>query len=348
MEKQYAIMHTEKGSGTGGGSGNHIDRVEGMEHCYPHADPERTKYNREYAPDSYTKISMSDAIKLRVKEGYNGKRKIRKDAVKFLETVYSGSSKQMWNLFDERRLNDWVRAVAEFTKREFGEKNVVRFTLHLDEQTPHIHCVHVPLTEDGRLSAKEIIGNKTNMSERQDRYAEAMKSFGLLRGEKNTGVKHDTAKDYYRRIKITEEEMPKLISKGSLGINKGKTLENHKTALKTALMDIQKLKSQKEKVSKWKKKNKEVISKLKNQVEILQRDCFEAEMREVELKKDLSNAKEEAQVWKNQYKDALVNPNLELHKNNRLKVFDEIQEKRAIERFERRQNDNDQGNGIGM
>ena len=66
--------------------------------------------------------------------------------------------------------------------------------LHRDEKTPHLHVVTVNLTKDGRLSAKEILGNPKAMQERQDRYAEQMKSFGLERGLKNTGIDHEDAK----------------------------------------------------------------------------------------------------------------------------------------------------------
>ena len=65
----------------------------------------------------------------------------------------------------------------------------------------HIHAVTVPLTEDGRLSARELLGNPKEMSQRQDRYADQMKSFGFQRGIKATGVKHEDAKTYYARIK---------------------------------------------------------------------------------------------------------------------------------------------------
>ena len=35
--------------------------------------------------------------------------------------------------------------------------------VHMDEKTPHLHLCFVPLTADGRLSAKEIIGNRKNL-----------------------------------------------------------------------------------------------------------------------------------------------------------------------------------------
>jgi len=65
--------------------------------------------------------------------------------------------------------------------------------------------VTVPITEDGRLSAKSVLGDRKEMSARQDRYAEKMAEFGLKRGLKRTGIKHEDAKEYYARIKKHEE-----------------------------------------------------------------------------------------------------------------------------------------------
>ena len=54
----------------------------------------------------------------------------------------------------------WIVANLDFIKKEFGSENLVRFAVHRDEKTMHIHAVTVNLTKDGRLSAKEIIGSK--------------------------------------------------------------------------------------------------------------------------------------------------------------------------------------------
>ena len=37
-----------------------------------------------------------------------------------------------------------------------GIENVINATVHMDEATPHMHLGIVPVTEDGRLSAKDI------------------------------------------------------------------------------------------------------------------------------------------------------------------------------------------------
>lgn len=88
-----------------------------------------------------------------------------------------------------------------FVSERFGGRNVVDFTLHMDERTPHIHCVIVPLTKDGRLSAKEVMGDRRKLSELQDCYGKAMQSkFGLQRGFKGSTATHDSVREYYGRI----------------------------------------------------------------------------------------------------------------------------------------------------
>lgn len=286
----YAVYHTEKGSSSSGGIGNHIDRTEGMEHTFQHADPERRHLNQNFrVPKDRQNMSLSDAINDRIKEGYNGKRKIRTDAVKFQTHILTGSHERMKEIFENPELaKKWLQANYKFVQDEFGKENLVRFTLHRDEKTPHIHAVTVPLTADGRLSAKETIGNKKAMQERQDRYAKAMQPFGLERGIKNTGIKHENATEYYARMKkandIGDENEIKA-SKNVLGVYTPKSvseLENavksQKTALKSKELELQKekelrkqtiettqIKLKKIEVLQWEKQNLiQEIKKLEN------------------------------------------------------------------------------------
>jgi len=251
----FAVYHSEKGKGSGGGAGNHIDRKEGMEHTYPHADPERKDLNinfKVYADRQNLKIS--EAINERIKEGYKGKRAIRKDSVKFVKHIMTGSHDAMVEMSkDKDKFQDWIKENMKFLEKEYGEKNIIRFNLHMDEKTPHIHAVTVPLTEDGRLSAREIFGNKKNLQERQDRYACAMEKFNLVRGVRSTGIKHEKANEYYARMeeaKKNSQNMQNLQGFDSfLGIkteNKAKTIEKQKKALEGLKMSFIELKEKAE------------------------------------------------------------------------------------------------------
>ena len=114
----------------------------------------------------------------------------------------------------------------------FGKENIVRFTLHMDERTPHIHCVFVPITEDGRLSAKEIFyPGKFIPWHRTDTGND--EAFGFERGEKGSLAVHDTPKEYYGRVAQTNKEIENLVVKGLLGTDWKKTAENAINALKS-------------------------------------------------------------------------------------------------------------------
>ena len=233
----YAVYHVEKGQTSSGGIGNHIDRKKGAEHTYQHADPSRRHLNQNYeVHQGREKIPLHQAIEERIKEGYTGQKAIRKDAVKYNTHILTGSHEDMKRIFSNpQTAQKWIDENRKFIEKEFGKENVVRFTLHMDEKTPHIHAVTIPLTQDGRLSAKEIIGNKKEMQARQDRYASHMMQFGLQRGIRNTGIKHENATEYYARMNQAKEVAEKTeikVEKGLLGY-KAESVQELKNAVKS-------------------------------------------------------------------------------------------------------------------
>lgn len=235
----FAVYHVEKGKGAGGGLGHHVDRTEGKEYTYKHADPGRKGLNVPIIGlrNNADKKPLPQAIKDRIAEGYKGKRAVRKDAVKYLSHVLTGSHEEMTAIFQDKQKKDaWIRAAAGFAINEFGKDNIVRGVVHLDEKTPHLHVITVPLTKDGRLSAKEIVGNKSDLQARQDRFAKAMEPFGLERGIRNTGIKHENAKDYYARInKANKKDISSDLEpvSGVFGVNKSKSIEKYQDTVKS-------------------------------------------------------------------------------------------------------------------
>lgn len=215
----FAVFHPGKGSGAGGGIGNHIDRSEGQEHTYPHADIARRSLNINCSlPSGRHLANLPDSINGRIKEGYTGKKAIRKDGVRFLSLVLTGTHEDMVQLAaDAEKFKKWQQANYDFVKKEFGEANIIRFTLHMDEKTPHIHAIVVPLTIDGRLSAKELMGNKKNLSLRQDRYAEAMETFGLIRGVRESKANH-TGEGWYLEQLRQAKEAPNKATVPTFGV----------------------------------------------------------------------------------------------------------------------------------
>jgi len=272
----YCVYHSQKGKASGGPLGSHIDRQKGKEYTYKNADAELSQYNREFAcPGDRHKWPMHLAIQDRIIEGYNNKRKIRTDAVKFVNHTLTGSHDKMMRLLEQpEEFEKWIQENRKFIETEFGAENIVRFTLHLDEKTPHIHAVTVPLTETGNLSWKELAGGKQEMHERQTRYHEQMQQFGFDRGVEWTGIKHEDRKEYDKRIKKAKNQDLEAILepvKGFFGINTDKTIEKHEESIKRLKMALEESKDKelkldlKLKSDQEHKKQNELIQKIQQE-----------------------------------------------------------------------------------
>ena len=58
----------------------------------------------------------------------------------------------------------------------------------------------VPLTQDGRLSAKEFIGNKAQMQADQTTFAAAVRDLGLQRGIEGSKARHTRIQAFYEAL----------------------------------------------------------------------------------------------------------------------------------------------------
>ena len=220
QNKKYCIMRVEKVKGGGGGKA-HVASLE-KEHCRDAADEEALK---EKNPEiDWERTEYNYAIKNPWGHNYIGDRgrswndvideqltlhditKVRKDAVRMLDGLYTASPEWFADASEEEQ-EAYFRDCVDFHERYFGE--VISARVHLDEATPHLQIVSIPITEDNRLSAKEIIGNRAKMSQRQtDFWEEVGQKYGLERGEiKEPGQarKHATLAQYKR-----EQEEKKL------------------------------------------------------------------------------------------------------------------------------------------
>jgi len=180
------VFNIRKNKGNAGAVGAHIDRAPGMEHMFSNADQNRRHLNKKFEINDYCKLPLSKAINQRIADGYKGKRALRSDAVKSLGIVLTGSHEHMHKIFKNEKVRKyWLNQSYKFLADEFGQDNIVRFDLHMDERTPHVHAVIVPLTSDGRLSAREVMGNKSNLKRLRKKYATAVQRLGLQYGIEN-------------------------------------------------------------------------------------------------------------------------------------------------------------------
>lgn len=80
---------------------------------------------------------------------------VRKDAVHMCGLIVSSDSAFFEKLAPEDTKRFFEESKAFLT--EFvGAENVISAMVHMDEKTPHMHFLHVPVTPDNRLNAKNI------------------------------------------------------------------------------------------------------------------------------------------------------------------------------------------------
>ena len=115
---------------------------------------------------------------------------------------------------------DWANTCMEFVYNDLGytKEQVLHSVIHLDEATPHIHCVVVPLvkkldkrtnTERFTISKKQYIRDKIHLSELQDKYHKRLtdKGYDLERGIKGSDRKHIKIKDYKKINRKLEQNL---------------------------------------------------------------------------------------------------------------------------------------------
>lgn len=147
------------------------------------------------------KQQIQHVIAKNVKPG----KKIRKDAVLVAEFLVT-SDKPFFDKLSPDEQKRYFETTKDFLAKRYGEQNLVYATVHNDEKTPHMHVGIVPVTEDGRLSAKEVVGNRMQLVKLQDDFNAHVNALGynLERGVSSNRKHVETAK--FKAITSIEAE----------------------------------------------------------------------------------------------------------------------------------------------
>jgi len=193
---KFAIMRCKKlGSmGSVAKSLNHAFR----ERETLNADPTKTIDNEHMAASS-TDEAMGK-LRARLPE------KRRKDAVVCVEYMMTASP-EWWQTASKQQQTEFFDKSLKWLTNKYGAENVIVATVHRDETSPHMTAFVAPITKDGRLSAKDCIGNKTQMSNDQTTFAGAVSHLGLERGIEGSKAKHQTIKAFYAAIEKPAREV---------------------------------------------------------------------------------------------------------------------------------------------
>ena len=200
----YGIIRVQKVKAPAVGSMQyHNDRVPGQ-HSNEDIDQEKSNLNKEYIEHGSYRAEVNERIE-RFRES---SRKIRKDAVVLAEGVATASPE----FFDGKSREEvmaYFDDVFEFCNSEFGEQNLVHFTVHMDETTPHAHFGFTPI-KDGTLSWKNYFDGRDALRGFQNRYWERVgKQWGLERGETGSGRTHKTTQEMKREAQREIKELDK-------------------------------------------------------------------------------------------------------------------------------------------
>ena len=213
----YAIIRNDKLTRVDAqGSYIHNDR-RSKGHSNKDIDPTRTHLNFWCKKNELTYIKEFD----RIKKEYDLKGNIRSNSIIMCEMMITSDNE----FFDKIGLEETKRYFKESYKfvcnyKNLGEKYIVSAAVHLDETTPHMHLVYIPVihTKDeqgntiDKICARDFWRGRDSYRKLQNDFHKYVtsKGFDLERGlpVEETGAKHQKIEDLK---KITNFENTKKV-----------------------------------------------------------------------------------------------------------------------------------------
>ena len=225
--------------------GSHNKREKKAYNSNPNIKLELTKDNIEIVPlkEKYVK-GFHDLVKDYEKEHNERMKNEREDRKRTFNQMLNKSKNvvadellftathQFFANMSKEDIRKWADTCMEFVYEDLGytKEQVLHATVHLDEETPHLHCVVIPLikkldkrtnTERYTISKKAYIKDKIHLSELQDKYHQRLtdKGYDLERGIKGSTAKHQKVKElkkttryYEQRVEVVNTRIDKAMN----------------------------------------------------------------------------------------------------------------------------------------
>ena len=213
----YAIIRNEKLTRVESyGAYVHNDR-KAKNHSNRDIDPTRTHLNFYCKENELTYIREFD----RMKEEYDLKGNLRKNSIIMCQMMIT-SDNEFFNKIGLEETKRYFRESYNFVcnYKNLGERNIVSAAVHLDETTPHMHLVFIPVihtkNEEGnaidKICARDFWRGRDSYRNLQNDFHKYVtsKGFDLERGlpVEETGAKHYKIEDLK---KITNFENTKKV-----------------------------------------------------------------------------------------------------------------------------------------
>ena len=187
MSATHLSISVHKSKSTSANQQHHTERFDAKhKHTNESIDPSKSDQNINLRPD--LQGSYNQRFNKIMDEHYTGRRK--KDGTPWLASGKNASikllqisvnigevdddGKPITKMSDDELVKLYKDDIYPMLEEEYGRENIVGAAIHLDESKPHLHIDVVPLTEDGRLSAKEVVGGKGKMHKKQTEWLEKM------------------------------------------------------------------------------------------------------------------------------------------------------------------------------
>lgn len=202
----FAVVHMQKIKGGGvRGIQSHNNR-EHPPKTNPDIDFSRTAENYDLIyHDNYYR-----GVKQTIEFFATETNTVRKDAVVMCSFIITSDEQTMKAMPKQTQREFFEDSLKWFAER-YGGSNIINATVHMDETTPHMHLGIVPITEDGRLSAKSIFTRK-ELSEIQTCFSkEVGAKYGLERGKEGSERKHLSEQQF--KLQKTNEKFKEIESK---------------------------------------------------------------------------------------------------------------------------------------
>ena len=225
----------------------HNERTKETYASNPDVDTSRSKYNfhliepqGKYRAEAERQIKAAGC-------------RTRSDSVRVVEALFTASPKFFQGKTPEE-IRAFFQASMDFLTQHQPRETIISAVVHMDEQTPHMHLSFVPLTADGRLSAKEIVGNKKKLTWWQDEFWKHMvkKYPDLERGESasQTGRDHIPPRLFKEMTRLDKQrqQLEDLLT-GVTAFNAKSRIEAIQELLEKYVPNVERMKNQLKKYS---------------------------------------------------------------------------------------------------
>ena len=285
---QYGILRFAKYKGPEiGRIEAHNERTKENYASNPDVDTERSKYNihlvkpnAKYRAEAERQIAVAGC-------------RTRTDSVRVVETLITASP-EFFKGKKKAQVREYFEHALKFILKHVPKERIISAVIHVDEKTPHMHLSFVPITDDGRLSAKDIVGNRKKLTWWQDEFWKHMvkKYPDMERGESAsvTGRTHIPPSLFKEAVHLNrmKEQIMILMADTNI-INKKTKTEELEALLERYIPGVEAMRTKLKKYDKVYKELTDEVSELEKKLDSASKDSVQ---RKLEINQKLSELEE--------------------------------------------------------